>query len=217
MRVVIQCAARKNPAAGSLTGPGGRPVLYVARPDEAPADARFAYARPDDTQDDGSSWRARVLTNSADGNPLGLLPAWRLYAHDVYRALVDRFGVDRVFILSAGWGLIPADFPTPLYDITFTAQAESWKRRRRGDVYDDFRLIADDGDDMIFLGGRDYLPLFTRLTEGLAGSRTVFFNTARLDLPPGFTAVRYQTSTRTNWHYECARDLVAGRLDVLPR
>ena len=35
---------------------------------------------------------------------------------------------------------------------------------------------------------------------------------SKLKLPAGFKAVRYETSTRTNCHYECARDLVAGRL-----
>jgi hypothetical protein len=51
-------------------------------------------------------------------NPLGLYPAWRLYENRSYEGLVDRFGVDNLYILSAGWGLISAAFLTPNYDIT---------------------------------------------------------------------------------------------------
>jgi len=47
-----------------------------------------------------------VLDTNAqpNGNPLGLLPAWRLYRHAAYGKLVECYGTDNVFILSAGWG-----------------------------------------------------------------------------------------------------------------
>jgi hypothetical protein len=32
------------------------------------------------------------------------------------------------------------------------------------------------------------------------------------DMPAGFTAARYETRRRHNWHYDCAQDLIAGRL-----
>jgi hypothetical protein len=79
---------------------------------------------------------------------------------------VDRFGVEKVYILSAGWGLIRADFLTPYYDITFSQQAERWKRRRKADRYEDFRMLSDDAaDDIACVGGKDYLKLFGALTE----------------------------------------------------
>jgi len=100
---------------------------------------------------------------------------------------------------------------TPHYDITFSASADPWKRRRKEDRYEDFCLMGDDADEIVFLGGKDYVSLFCRLTAALRGRKTVFFNSAhRPDLPAGFTPVRYRTSTRTNWHYECARDIAAG-------
>jgi hypothetical protein len=40
--------------------------------------------------------------------------------------LVEKFGIEKVFILSAGWGLIRADFLTPNYDITFSGSAEAF-------------------------------------------------------------------------------------------
>lgn len=213
MNVVIQCAARKQPGAGSFRVPDGRSILFLARPDLAPNDGH-AYARPDDPSDDGRTWRARLLAYSreAKSNPLNLLPAYRLYAHNAYRSLVDRFGMGRVFILSAGWGLIPAEFLTPDYNITFRASAAPWNRRPQRDGYEnDFRIVPDDGASMLFLGGKDYVPQFCELTKGLRGAKTVFFNsTRRPDLPPGFRAVRFETTTRTNWHYECASALIAG-------
>ena len=49
--------------------------------------------------------------------------------------------------------------------------------------------MRDDGEGIVFLGGKDYLPLFCRLTTTLKGRKTVFFNSAnRPDLPAGFTA-----------------------------
>jgi hypothetical protein len=72
------------------------------------------------------------------GNPLGLYSAWQLYENKAYARLVDQLGIDRVYILSAGWGLIRADFLTPCYDITFSQSADSYKRRRKADRYQDF-------------------------------------------------------------------------------
>jgi hypothetical protein len=215
MKIVIQCAARKRHDAGSFTTADGRRVLFVGDPGAAPYEPGHVYARPDDVSDGGTSWRARLLDynrNQAD-NPLGLLPAWELYEHDTYGRLVREFGVERVFILSAGWGLIPATFLTPAYDITFTASADEWKRRRKDDRYDDLSLMPDDGHATVFLGGKEYQPLFRRLTEALGGTKIVFFRSAvPPDLPNGFVTVSYETTSRTNWHYECAQDLAAGRI-----
>jgi hypothetical protein len=217
MKVVIQCAARKDPAAGTFRTADGRPVVFLAHPEWAATTAGQILARPDDVSDDGRTWRERLVAynNENGGDPLGLLPAWRLYTHDTYGRLVDRFGEGRVFILSAGWGLIPATYLTPDYDITFTGSADDWKRRRKGDVYDDLCLMPDDGEDTVFLGGKEYQPLFCKLMRGMSGSKTVFFRSADVpDLPDGFRPVRYATNTRTNWQYECARDLVAGRVRI---
>jgi hypothetical protein len=219
MKIVIQCAARKNPAAGSFRDAANRPVLFVAQPGGAPANASVSYARPDEQIGDGQTWRERLVAYNEDSsNPYGLLPAAGLYAHSAYAALARRFGFARMFILSAGWGLIPSSFLTPSYDITFTASAAPWKRRRQTDRYNDLNLIDDDGDPIVFIGGKDYLPLFCSLTAPLNARKVVFFNSSLTPgLPERFDAVRYPTRTRTNWHYECAQDLAAGRLDALQK
>jgi hypothetical protein len=215
VRIVIQCAARKDPAATSLVSADGRPVLFVAKPHAAPAGSHQYYARPDDPARDGQTWRQRLVAyNAAGQNPLGLLPAYQLYAHAAYDALAKGIGLGNLFILSAGWGLIPATFLTPRYDITFSASADKWKRRRKNDKYEDLCLIPDD-EPIVFVGGKDYLPLFCRLTEPLRGRKIVFFNSSEQpDTPHGFETIRYRTSIRTNWHYECARDLVTDSLEV---
>jgi hypothetical protein len=219
MKIVIQCAARKHPSAGRLRTADGREILLVAQPDLAPPEAAGHYARPDDVSDDGRTWRERLVAcNAAADNPLNLLPAYRLYTHDAYRALANRFGLERLFILSAGWELIPANFLTPGYDITFATSADEWKRRHNGDHYEDFRMLPDDEGPIVFVGGKDYMPLFGKLTASLGARKLVFFNSRTPpDLPHGFEAIRYSTTTRTNWHYECARHLASGTLETLDR
>ena len=147
--VVMLCARSKQPDAGHLRRGDGRKVMFVARPHPAPADDGLVYARPDDTADSGLSWRKELLRynqhHQATGdNPLGLLPAWNLYRNQIYPQLWEKYGPDNLYILSAGWGLIRADFLTPAYDITFSSGARgatAHQRRGKRDTYDDWRML----------------------------------------------------------------------------
>lgn len=213
MIVVIQCAARKRSDAGRLRCADGKPVIFVAQPKLAPADDGVAYARPDDVSDGEMSWRESLLNyNSEPGhNSLGLCPAYQLYENKIYVRLVDRFGPKKVYILSAGWGLIRADFLTPYYDITFSPSAEVYKRRHRAESYDDFRMLPDQTDqEIVFFGGKDYLPLFCSLTAPVRTKRTVFYNSAVTPDVDGCALERFATATKTNWHYECANAFLDG-------
>ncbi len=214
MKIVIQCAASKVRDAGLLTDAGGTPVLFVANPRLAPHSETCIYARPDDPAGNGLTWRDLLVNYNASGeNPSGLLPAYRLYRHEVYRQLVDRYGVGNVFILSAGWGLIRADFLTPKYDITFSTSADKHKRRSKRDRYNDFCMLPDDGDeDIVFFGGKDYLPFFYNLTWQYRGRRFIYYNSGSPPELPGCTLIRYQTTTRTNWHYGCVKDFIDGKI-----
>lgn len=217
MIVVIQCAARKSPDAGHLRRRNGKPVFFVADPHSAPNDKSYLYARPDDQSDNGVSWRAVLLEyNKKPGNnPLGLLPAWRLYQNPTYGRLVDRVGIENTYILSAGWGLIAADFLTPDYDITFSPSADRYKRRRKKDRYDDLRMLpANTTKPVVFFGGKDYVPLFCSLTERVKGQRVLFYNSATLPDAPGCTLKRFDTTTRTNWHYECANAFIKEKIGI---
>lgn len=218
--VVIACAAGKNrpastnPNAGHLTTADDKPVLFVADPKIAPQQSEVEYRRPDDIAPSGLSWRDELVkynkTYRDNGaNPLGLLPAWRLYKDSAYEYLVNQLGEDKVFILSAGWGLIPAPFLTPDYDITFSGNAEAYKRRRKQDRYADFSMLPRDASHPIhFVGGKNYVCLFLRLTEGKGAERVIHY--AGDYPPPRETNCRFrhfETTRRTNWHYECAMTL----------
>jgi len=219
MKIVIQCAGSKNqaqPGAGFLAA-DNRQIKFVANPKLAPYSDQYVYARPDDRADDSQTWRERLKAyNSGDhANPLHLLPAYQLYRGKAYQSLTQEFGIKQIFILSAGWGLIPADFLTPDYDITFSQAKNVAKycRRKKSDNYDDMCLLPDDGDNIIFLGGKDYLPLFCQMTSKLKGEKIVFYNSkSDLNLGPKFNTERFKTARRTNWHYDCVQQLIDEKI-----
>jgi hypothetical protein len=220
MIVVIQCAASKRSGVGHLVSGSGKPLIFVAEPQSAPVDPAHAYARPDDPSGAGMSWRQALLQYNEEprDNPFGLYPAWQLYENKNYERLVDRLGLRKVYILSAGWGLIRADFLTPYYDITFSPSAAGYKRRRKADAYQDFRMLPDKTDeDILFFGGKDYLRLFCSLTAAIRSKKTAFYNSARLPQADGCTLERFETTTRTNWHYECANAFLDGTLIIKGR
>jgi hypothetical protein len=211
--VVIQCAAGKRANAGHLRTKDGRRVMFVAQPKSAPPVEGVHYARPDDLSDTEGSWRENLERYSADAgnNPLGLLSAAELYTNPTYEKLSRAMPPSRLYIMSAGWGILPENFRTPNYDITFSSAAESYKRRGKSDLYQDF-ILPDRGDEpMLFFGGKDYVPLFVSTTRSHKGPRTVFFNSKEAPAAAGCRLERYETSTRTNWHYECANAWLRSR------
>ena len=218
MIVVIQCAGKKRSEAGCLRDGDGRKVLFVADPAKAPSGTSYRYARPDDISDVGTSWRAALLRyNDAPGNnPLGLLPAWQLYENPIYGILADRFGVERLYILSAGWGLIPGNFLTPKYDITFKRiKDQVHTRRLPSDRYDDLkRLTADTDGPILFFVSKGYVPLACELTKGIKEPKYLFYNSNTAPPAPGCVLRKYETTTRTNWQYECAKAFVRGEIGI---
>ena len=217
MKIVIQCAARKRQHAGHLRNERGESVLFVAEPQLAPRGHHVVYARPDDRASEGQTWRERLMevNRSPQTNSYGLLSAVDLYENPAYRGLAAKFGHENLYILSAGWGLIPANFLTPAYDITFSAGADPYKRRRTSPPYEDLCLLPTDSDEsLLFLGGKDYLHLFDRLTARVRGKRIVLFNSATTPRMPGCDLLRFVTTTRTNWHYEAAQALISGSLQL---
>ena len=208
MIVVIQCAATKRPNAGHLCTPDGKSVMFVARPDLAPSDSSRLYAHPDDDCGTGSSWRHVLESyNTNPGtNPLGLLPAWELYCPPTYQLLMERFGIDHLYVLSAGWGLIRSDFLTPNYDVTFSTarNVPKFKRRTPNTTFRDLRLLPPTvAEPIVFFGGKGYVPLFCKLTSAVQTQRTVFYAGNRPSAP-GCT-LRSFGDAFTNWQYQCAQ------------
>lgn len=216
MKIVIQCAGSKREG-GYWTTNSGRTVKFVATPELAPRD-QFFYARPDDVDDSGNTWREMLLeyNRTASENPFNLYEAHELYSNAAYGALVDRFGIENVFILSAGWGLVEAGFFIPQYDITFQPKADEFCRRKKTDMYPDFcHLPRENTEPVFFLGGKDYVPLFVRLTKTHVARKTIIYNQRIAPTYPGFDLLRYSTNTRTNWHYSCANDLALGKFSLI--
>ena len=211
--VVIQCAATKRKNAGHLRCRDGRKVMFVANPDAAGASDRLVYVRPDDSSDAaGKSWRTvlREYNEHPGKNRHGLLPAWQLYTNPIYRRLAEHFGPDRLYILSAGWGLVSARFLIPNYDITFNGRVKSLKRRHQRDCYQDFRMLPSNVDGrVVFLGGKKYRRLFLDLTANFQGDRILFY-AGKKPAGSGYTLCSCGKAF-TNWHYPCAKALMEGK------
>ncbi|HEY3129319.1 MAG TPA: hypothetical protein VGL91_07660 [Acidobacteriota bacterium] len=216
MKVVIQCSATKDQTAGSFSM-NGRRVKFVAHPELHEEASSRALFRPDDMIPSMSnSWRTHLLTyNRRADNPDHLLGAADLYSPPVYRRLLNHIGPESLFILSAGWGLIRSDFLLPEYDITFSSQGEPWKRRTKTDPFSDFAHLTESDiahdESVYFFGGRNYLPLYYRLTCGLMARKVVYFTSTNISTDQGFHHIRYG-SAGTNWHYRCAGRSSAGAL-----
>src|SRR6202165_2153697 len=217
MRVVIQCAGSKREN-GYFRANDGRTVNFVAHPELASPAARAEriLARPDDIAKGSQTWRDLVLAYNRDaattGNAWGLWRASRLYKAPVYDALVSRFGGEDVYILSAGWGLIRADFLTPRYDITFS-EGVAWTRRRKRDDFADWNQLPEgNGTPVVFFGGDKYVSLFCSLTASVCAERFIFFQSAHAPEAPHCRLIRYHGARNTNWQYDCAEDFLRGKL-----
>jgi hypothetical protein len=228
MDVVIQCAAGKDEVAGRFRTHNGRAVYFVANPELCKNTTEVMYARPDDRSDDpGLSWRDRLVQyekTSRKDNAFHLPEAYLLYKHKAYRDLVRRFGCEHVFILSAGWGLIRADYLTPPYDITFNKRAKQQNPPAFCNStvgYEYFQQIPRGGTGpIVFLGGRDYHILFSELTAPLNRGRIVYIragesnSTWRATPKFEFDWRPFRVAALTNWHYQCADALATGKLTI---
>ncbi len=195
---------------------GGKPITFVAQPALAPVVAGV-YAKPDDLSEQGTPWRQLLLDYNRSGqNPLELLSAYQLYQEPVYGRLADRVTPQNLYILSAGWGLIPALFLTPYYDITFSQVKpdQKYKQRRKTDHYNDFAMIpAGTTEQIVFFGSKSYVPLFCSLTQELRTEKVVLYNTDYPPEAPDCVLMEFKNAKRdTNWQYDCANDFLEGLL-----
>ena len=114
--------------------------------------------------------------------------------------------------------MLPAEFLIPYYDITFSTTVRGDKpheRRRKEDDYRDFPLPPTKTEEpIVFLGGKDYAHLFSVLTAEATAPRYLFHKSKEPPDAPGCQFRRYETTTRTNWHYQCAKALAEGKIRV---
>ena len=130
-------------------------------------------------------------------------------------------GADKLYILSAGWGLVRSDFLLPDYNITFSPHADRGVRRFKTDEGwpDLMQLPRDTEEPVICFGGQAYVRFFTRLTSGIAAPRHAFRRVAigqegETTMQGGVRIHDYGTDRRTNWHHDCARDFMNGKIGI---
>lgn len=158
------------------------------------------------------TWRDFVNENQAALT----FKAYELYKKKQYRCLYKKYG-NNFFILSAGWGLVNAEFKLPYYDITFSQQGSiNTKRNKNIDiapVYKDYnQLVSNDNDDIIYIGGKDYLDLFYKLTCKLSNRKIIYYNSNIMpkNHDGNYIYRKYISNYSTNWHYQLADDICDG-------
>ena len=219
MKIVIPCAASKVPVEwgnfkGFMRDSSGVPVKFIAEPDLAPKSRALRYVSPNCDYDSSMTFREKLLSynekfNSDKCNPDNLLPAYKLYDKPIYSELVEskKYGKDNFYILSAGWGIVRADFLLPMYDITFSSSVkERYKRRKNSAVWPDFNHLDDTCNETVeFIGTSSYITVFKKLTKDYCGDKLIYVNP---DKPnnKGFIDCKIDREKHPySWHYECAR------------
>lgn len=201
-KVVMICASDKN-VGGDLKY-NGQKIKFYAQSNIA----NNEFLPDNQIPNMEITWRDFVIANQY---PKSIpLRAYELYKSKVYRLLYSAFK-DRFFILSAGWGLVRADLRLPNYDITFSNSSKIEKKKKRvynKPPYIDFNHFdnLNDNEDIIYIGGKDYLPLFYNLTQNLKNRKIIFWKAKDTPMPQvnlnTFIFKYYKTSKNQNWYYE---------------
>jgi len=214
MKIVIQCAGRKFQDAGRLTTSKGKKILFAAHPEKCTNGEKCL--RPDNQRENtGQTWRVYLQEYNRSGkNPDLLFKAGCLYQPEIYQKLVQQYGENDVYILSAGWGLVRSDFLLPYYDITFSGRAEAYCQRKVRDHFEDFNQLAEagvrDNEAIYFFGGQSYLPLYLKLTRNIKARKVIYHSRGEGFEIQGYECIAYRGFT--NWHYICAQDFIDGRI-----
>jgi hypothetical protein len=209
---VLCCSSKKNKGFFLYKK---QSIKFVASPIKAPGDGCIYY-RPDDIiPGENKTWRDLVLEQKEPD----LVPAYLLYCPpDVYHGLYRKFR-NRFYILSAGWGIIRADFKIPAYDITYSTAQKVPNHARRTNNYGwkDINHLKEDAADfkedptVILFAGSDYVHPFCKMTESIQNrKKIILFNSKKFKegKEGDFEYKQYRTNTKTNWHIEAAKRLM---------
>jgi hypothetical protein len=213
-KVVMVCAGGKKDS------------FFTAYPDENfvnNAVQNFEH-HPDEIMNNGiTSWRDYLMNNQNDTN---IKKAYELYKStktkypNIYLDLYHKYNTN-FFILSAGWGLVNSEYRLPKYNITFSNGPNILpkNRRKKKSIYKDFNqfykesknLLINPEEDIVFIGGKDYLELFYVLTQDLPNRKIIYYKGNFPTNQPlncqNFIFRNYlhsKPTTNTNWHYELA-------------
>lgn len=220
MIIVISCSGSKNSALPEF---GNQKIVFCARPNLAPMDEN-RYVHPDDHIDvDGQkTWREWVEAKQEYDI---FLQAYRLYKPSIYRNLYRKYG-QKLFIFSAGWGIVRANFKLPKYDITFSQgqNIADYKRRlSSASNFNDYNHLdeIDGREEILFVGGSKYILPFCLLTSHLPTKKIIVYKSrlsSQLNLyleREDFEFQEYLEIDKpfTNWHYTYANKELLDRYE----
>lgn len=214
--IVFVCCERKN---GEVFQHNGSKIHFVSRPDSCTQIDGNKYVRPDDLiEGEEMTWRDLIILQE---DRYDLVAAYELYNHPIYRELYNHFN-QNLYIFSAGWGIVRADYKLPQYDITFSRSAPRYSRRKKNDEFNDFNQlnIRNSEDDILFIGGADYILPFCKLTKYLPNNKIIIYKsrlTAEMEefnRRTDFSFEEYYGINRpfTNWHYTYVRNELLNNL-----
>lgn len=163
------------------------------------------------------SWREYLLNSQKDDK---LLEAYNLYKRNQYKCLYKKYK-NNFYILSAGWGLINSDFKLPKYDITFSKKSSQRNKRNNSlnekPIYKDFNYLSiKGGEDIVYMGGKEYLNLFYELTKNISNRKIIYiYNHISIPAPPNesFLIRSYFINYPSFWYYQLANDFCN---DIIP-
>ena len=218
-KVVMICAKEKKGNSKIIHENFNHPITFLAQPNGVNTFLPDGYI-----PNLNMTWRDYV-TNNQNHN---IIPfkSYQLYIHGVYQNLFTVFG-DRLFILSAGWGLVKAEFRLPNYDITFSKDEKVPLNSKRSTnmnkspIYNDFKkLKVKKDDDIIFIGVPNYLNLFYELTRDFQNRKIIYYfgkgsKLKRYSPKKEFDYIQYEPKNPNNnrtWHYELAQKYADGEI-----
>ena len=85
-------------------------------------------------------------------------------------------------------------------------------------LYKDYNhLVPNDNDDIIYIGGKDYLDLFYKLTSKLSNRKIIYYNSNIMpeNHDGNYIYRKYLSNYPTNWHYQLADDICNGIIPQL--
>jgi hypothetical protein len=218
MKVIICCCSSKTLESFTYNG---QTINFVA---QVPPfiEGRENYFHPDDfIPNENRTWRDLIEQQEIRND---LVHAYELYSPGIYRSLYEHFGVD-LFIYSAGWGIVRADYKLPTYNVTFsnTHNKPNYAiRNNNNNHFNDFNQLLgiEANESIVFMGGLDYVIPFCSLTENLPNEKIIVYKNQNLlaNIPNvannNFQFSHYQTTRRTNWHYEFAQRLINNEIEL---
>lgn len=198
----------------------GNTINFVSKINKAEINHNI-YCHPDNIiPNENITWRELIAGQDERED---LIACHILYSPNIYRLLYERYQND-LFIFSAGWGIVRAEYKLPKYNITFSngSNIPTYARRNNNDVFNDFNQLQgiNEGELIVLLAGKDYVLPFCQLTKDIPNKKIIVHTSQSiLDNNPylnnhNFSFLHYQTNTRTNWHYEFAKRLINNEIEI---